>query len=163
GPGLDALDDRHGHDVLGDLGVDVEDAEHLFDGFVVAGVRGVAFLPEELGGAKEHAGAQLPAEDVGPLVDQYREIAPALNRAGKEVANDGFGGWAYDVGLFELLAARDGDYSELGGEAFDVLGLLAQETLRDEQGKVGVLVPGGLEAVVEFALDALPNGVSVGL
>ena len=66
-----ALDHRHRHDVLGDLGVDIEDAQHFFDGFLVRGVRGVAFLPEELGGAEEHARAQLPADHVGPLVDQH--------------------------------------------------------------------------------------------
>ena len=55
------------------------------------------------------------------------------------------------------------DHRELGREALDVLGLLLQEALRDEQREVGVLVAGRLEAVVELALDLLPDGVAVRL
>jgi hypothetical protein len=43
-----------------------------------------------------------------------------------------------------------------------VLGLFSQEALGDEQREVGVLVTRRFEAVVEVALDALPDGVPVG-
>ncbi len=123
----------------------------------------MAFLPEELRGAQEHARAQLPANDVGPLVDQHRQVAPALDPLGEEVADDGLRRRADDVRLFQLLAAGDGDHRQLGREAFHVLGFLLQEALRDQQREIHVLVAGGLEAVVELALQHLPDGVAVGL
>ena len=127
------------------------------------GVRGVAFLPEELGGAQEHARAQLPADDVGPLVDQQRQIAPALNPLGEEVADDGLRSRTDHVRLFEFLAAGDGDHRQLRREAFHVLGFFLQEALRNQQREVDVLVAGGLEAVVELALQHFPDGVAVRL
>ena len=160
---LHALDHRHGHHVLGDFGIDVEHAQHFLQRLFVGGVRGVAFLPEEFGGAQEHARAQLPADDVGPLVHQHRQVAPALDPLGEEVADDGLRRRTDDVGLFELLAAGDGDHRQLRREAFHVLGFLLQKALRDQQREINVLVAGGLEAVVEFALQQLPDGVAVGL
>ena len=105
-------------------------------------MRGVAFLPQEFGGAQEHARAQLPADDVGPLVHQHGQIAPALNPLGEEVADDGFRRGPDDVGLFERLAAGDGDHGQLRREAFHVLGFFLQETLRNQQREVHVLMPG---------------------
>jgi hypothetical protein len=96
-------------------------------GLLVGGVGGVALLPQELGGPQEHAGALLPAHDVGPLVHEQREVAVAVDPAGEEVADDGLAGRADDVGLVELFAAGVGDDRELGREALDVLGLLGDE------------------------------------
>ena len=160
---LHALDHRHGHDVLGDVGVDIQHAEHFFERLFVRGVRGVALLPEKLGGAQEHARAQLPADDVGPLVHQHRQVAIALDPLREEVADDGFRRRADDVRLFEFLAARDGDHRELGREAFHVLGFLLQKALRDQQREIDVLMAGGLEAIVELALQDFPDGIAVGL
>jgi len=122
----------------------------------------VAFLPKELGGAKEHAGAQLPAHHVGPLVQEQRQVAIALDPFGEEVADDGFRSRTDHVRLFKLLAARDGDDSEFGGEAFHMLGLFFEEAFRNEEREVGVLMAGGLEAGVEFSLQIFPNGIAVG-
>ena len=58
--------------LLGHIGVHIENPQNLFERFFVRCVGGVAFLPEELGGAQEHAGAQLPAQDVSPLIHQHR-------------------------------------------------------------------------------------------
>ena len=121
------------------------------------GVRRVALLPEELGGAQEHARAQLPAHHVGPLVDQQRQIAPALNPLGEEVADDGLRRRPDDVRLFQFLAAGDGHHRQFRREAFHVLGFLLQKALRNQQRKIDVLVAGGLEAVVELALEQLPR------
>src|SRR6202167_4501483 len=44
-----------------------------------------------------------------------------------------------------------------------MLGFFLEKTLRNEQGKINVLVAGGLEAVVEFTLQHLPNSVAVRL
>ena len=89
----------------------------------LGGVRGVALLPEELAGAQEEAGPQLPAHDVGPLVQQQRQVAVALDPLGHELADDRLAGGPHDDRLLELLAAGDGDHRQLGAEALDVLGL----------------------------------------
>ena len=94
--GLLALYHGHGHDVLGEVGVDIVDQRGLFFGFVGRRVGGVALLPEELGGAKEQARTQLPADNVGPLVDQQGQITVALDPAGEGGADDGLTGRADD-------------------------------------------------------------------
>ena len=43
-----------------------------------------------------------------------------------------------------------------------MLGFLQQEALGNEQRKIGIHMPGSLEAVVKLALDLLPDGISVG-
>ncbi len=123
----------------------------------------MALLPKELGGAQEHARAQLPADDVGPLVDQNRQVAIALDPLREEMADDGFRRRANDVGLFQFLAAGDGDHRQLGRKAFHMLGFLLQKTLRDQQRKINILMAGGFEAIVQLALQHFPDGVAVGL
>ena len=61
---------------------------------------------------------------------------------------------------FQPMVGDDGAFL---GEPLDVLGLLFQEAHRDEQRKIGVLVPGRLEHRVELPLDVLPDGVAPGL
>ena len=70
--------------------------------------------------------AQLPADDVGPLVDQQRQVAVALHPLGHVLVDDRLGGRPDDDRLLELLAAAVGDHGELGAEALDVLGLAGQ-------------------------------------
>ncbi len=77
--------------------------------------------------------------------------------------DDGFRRRPDDVRLFQLLAAGDGDDGELGRESLDVLGFLVQETLRDQQREIDILMAGGFEAIVELALQQFPDGVAVGL
>ena len=129
--GLHADDDGHRehvhHEVLVDL---VVDAHRVRAGVGLGGVRGVALLPEELAGAQEEARPQLPAHDVGPLVEQQRQVAVALDPLGHELADDRLAGGAHDDRLLELLAAGDGDHRELGAEALDVLGLALRGTTR---------------------------------
>ena len=60
-------------------------------------------------------------------------------------------------------ALGDGDHGEFRGEAFDVFRFLLEEALRDEEGQVDVLVAGGFETLVKFALEDFPDGVAVGL
>ena len=123
----------------------------------------MAFLPEKFRGAQKHARAQLPANHVGPLVHQHGQVAPALDPLGEEVADDGLRRRTDDVRLFQFLAAGDGHHGQLRREAFDVLGFLVQKALRDQQREIHVLMAGGLEAVVELALQQLPDSVAVGL
>ncbi len=49
------------------------------------------------------------------------------------------------------------------GESLDVLGFLFQETHRDEQGEVRVLMPRLLETAIQLLLHVLPDGVAPGL
>ena len=79
------------------------------------------------------------------------------------MADDGFRSRADDVRLFQLLAAGDGDHGQLRREAFHVLRFFLQKALRDQQRKINVLMAGGLEAVVEFALEQFPDRIAVGL
>ena len=148
-----ALDHRHGHHILGDFGVHVQHAEDFPRGFLVIGVRGVTLLPKKFSGAQEHAGAQFPADDVGPLVHQHRQVAPAFDPLGEKVADDRLRCGTNDVRLFQLFAAGERDHRQFRREAFHVLGFLVHKTLRDQQWKIHVLMTGGFEAVVQFALQ----------
>ena len=136
---LDALDDGHRHPLLGEPAVAlVEDRQRLRLGLLVGRVGGVALLPEELGGAQEQAGAHLPAHDVGPLVDEQRQVAVALDPLGVGVPDDRLARRADDQLLLQLglgiddhaaavgvvLQAVVGDDGALLGEALDVVGLL---------------------------------------
>ena len=108
---------------------------------LAGGVGGVAFLPEELGGAEEHAGTHLPAHDIGPLVAEDGQIAVGLNPVLIGAPDDGFGGGAHDEFFFEACVGIDDDARAVGvvheavvsnhgaffGEAFDMLGFTAEE------------------------------------
>src|SRR4051794_27655006 len=113
---------------------------------------GMALLPEELRGAQEGAGHLLPAQYVAPLGDQDGKVAIALDPVAVKVADDALGGRTDREPLLQLLAPPNGHPGKLRIEALDVLGLLLEVALRDQERKVGVLVPGRLEAVVEVTL-----------
>ena len=156
---------QHGHRQRVDHGgpVDVvEDAQRVGPGVRLGGVRRVTLLPQELGGAQEQARPQLPAHDIGPLVDQQGQVAVALHPLGEEAVDDRLGGGADDEWLLQLLAAAVGHHGELGGEPLDVLGLELQEGFGDEQREVGVLRPRLLNAPVELGLHELPDAVAPG-
>jgi len=124
-------------------------------------VRGVPFLPEELGRAQERARHLLPADDVGPLVDQDGQIAPRLHPFGVHRPDDRFRCRTDDQPLLELFAAAMRDVRHLRREPFDVLGFLVEQAFRYEQREVRVDVAGGLDPLVEGLLDQLPDGVAV--
>ena len=125
-------------------------------------MRGVAFLPEELRGAQEEPRAQLPSHDVGPLVEQERQVAVALQPLRHVLADDGLARGPDDDGLVELLPTRDGDDRELGAEPLHVLGLALEVRLGDEEREVRVLHAARLDAGVDLGLHALPQPVAVG-
>ena len=126
-----ALDDRHREHRLAERRVEVEDHQRLGFGLFRRLVRRVPFLPEELGRAQERPRDLLPAHDVGPLVDQDRQIAPRLHPLRVHRADDGLGRRPDDELLFELLASAVRDVRHLRREAFDVLGLLGEQRLRE--------------------------------
>lgn len=160
--GLAAEDDVHREDVLHEVRVHVPvDAGREVAGLLVRGVRGVALLPEELRGAQEESGAQLPADDVRPLVDEEGQVAVALHPLGEVLVDDHLGGGADDGGLLELLAAAVRDHGEFGREPLDVFGLLVEVRLRDQEREVRVLGARLLDAGVHVLLHPLPQAVAV--
>ena len=163
GGGLAAGVDRDGQDVLGDLAVDLEHAARLLHRLGRGGVRGVAFLPEELARPQEQSRSHLPAKDVVPLVVEERQVAVALDPAAVRVPDERLGGGPDGEGLLELLAAAVGDDRDLGREPLDMVGLALEQAHRDQQREVDVLVSGGLDPIVERTLGVLPDRVAVGL
>ena len=174
GIGFFAFDDGHGHEFFSEFGVDVEHLSGFDPGFFAGGVDGVAFLPEEFGGAEEQSGAHFPADDVGPLVDEQGQVAVGLDPFGEHGPDDGFGGGADDEGFFEFTGGDEfafgvdfqavvGDDGAFFGETFDVLGFFFEKAYGDEQGEIGVLMSGVFEHFIEAALDVLPQAVAPGL
>ena len=174
--GLRAANHGHRHVVLSEGGVHVEHLARLFARFSLRRVRGVPLLPEELRGAEEEARAELPTHHVRPLVDEQRQVAVALHPLRERRADDRLRGGTNDERLLELCLGIGNEPAVFAGdqavvsddraflrEPLDVLGFLLEEALGDEQRKVGVLVPGGLEHAVEDALDVFPDGVAPGL
>ena len=117
GLALHAREDGDGEEVLGEGAVDLEHALGLLDGLLLGLVGRVALLPEELGGAEEEASALLPAEDVGPLIDEEGQVAPGVDPVLVLGPDDGLARGADAVGLIELLAAAVGHDRELGGRS----------------------------------------------
>ena len=145
-----AGDHRNRQQRLGELAVDAEHPPGLLERLLLGRVGGVPLLPEELGGAQQHPRAQLPADDVRPLVDQQRQVAVGVDPLGEGAADDRLGGGADDQRLGQLGGRMQGsvlallepvvrDHRHLLGEALDVLGLLLEVAQRDEEREVGVL------------------------
>ena len=132
------------------------EAEHV-EGFAPE----VAVVTHAGGKELEEPRAHLPADDVGPLVDEQRQVAVALDPLGVHRVDDRLGGGPDDQRLLQLLAAAVGHHRHLRGEPFDVLRLPRHEALWDEQREIGVLVPGVLEHLVQRLLHLLPDGVAV--
>ena len=122
----------------------------------------MAFLPEEFGRPQEEPRAHLPADHVGPLVDQDRQIAVRLDPFAVHVADDRLGRGTNNQRLVQLLAAAVRHHGQLRRKALDVLRLPLEKAHRDEQREVGVDMAGLLEAAVERGLDILPQRVAVG-
>ena len=167
GPG----DDRHGHPVLREGTIDLEHAPGLFLRFRLVGMGGVAFLPEKLGRAQKEPRTHLPANDVAPLIDQQRQIAIALDPVPVRVPDDRFGSGPHDQLFLELglridlqalagngLEAIVRDDGTLLGKPLGHFLFLGQERLGNEEGEIGVDVPGILEHAVEGPLHLLPDG-----
>ncbi len=86
----------------------------FFERLLVGGVRGVTFLPKKLARPKKHPRAHLPAHHVGPLVDEHRQIAVALNPPAEVMPDDGLAGGPNDVRLFERVLQLDAGLAVLG-------------------------------------------------
>ena len=136
--------------------------QRFFFGFLVGGVRGVAFLPEEFRRPQKQARAHFPANDIRPLIDQQRQVAVGLNPVAVGIPDDRFGRRPHNQRLFQLLPAGVRHDRHFGSEAFDVLGFLLQKALGNEHREIGVLMSGFLEHAVERLLHLFPDGIAVG-
>src|ERR671917_1519888 len=92
GGALDAGQDRDRGGLVVVVAVDAQHPQGLFAGLLRGSVDGVALLPEDLDGAQEGAGDLLPAHEIGPLVDQDRQVAGAVDSTPVESADYGLGG-----------------------------------------------------------------------
>ena len=130
------------------------------------------FLPEELSGPEEKSGTKLPANDVGPLIEQDRKITVGLHPLCVSRSDDRLRGRANDERLGQLSGGNEFSILELEavvsddraflGEALDMIGFLLQVTEGNEEGEVGILVAGRLEHAVEGTLHPLPEGIPPG-
>ncbi len=134
-------------------------------------VHGVAFLPEEFGCAEKEARTHFPAHDVGPLVDQDRQVAIGLHplrvgraddclrsRPNDERLGQRTGRHHFSLGVhFQPMMGHDRAFL---GEAFDVLRLFLHVAERNEEREIGVAMPGRLEHAVERPLHVFPDAVA---
>ncbi len=158
---LHALDDRHREHRLAHLGVEVENLQRLGLGLRLGLVGRVPLLPEKLGRPQERTRHLLPADDVRPLIDEDRQIAPRLHPFRVHRADDRLGRRPDDELLLELLAAAVRHVGDLRRKAFDVLRFLVQEAFGNEQREVRVHVAGRLDPRIERLLNQLPDRVAV--
>ncbi len=155
------VDDRDGEHRFANVLVEREDLERLLLRLGLGLVRGMAFLPEELGRPEERARHLLPPHDVRPLVDEHRQVTPRLDPLLVHHAEDRLGGGPHDEPLVELLGAALGHPRHLRREALDVLGFAEQQALGNQQREVRVHVAARLDAAIQLLLNQLPDGVAV--
>ena len=143
--GLLATD--HGYrQILASKGlVNAEHRHRFLPGLRFRLMRGVAFLPKEFDRAKKHSRPQLPANDVRPLVEQNRQIAPGFYPSRIRRTDDRFGCRANDkwfgkrtgqnefaVLRFQAVMRHDGAFF---GKTFDVRGLFFEKLSGMKRGK----------------------------
>ena len=156
--GLVAEQCRDAGHLLGGVEVHVaKDPERVGGRLGLGRVRGVALLPEELGRAEEQTGPHLPADHVGPLVDEQGQVAVALDPLREEVVDHGLAGRPDHDRLLEQLAAPVGHHGQLGAEPLHVGRLEPEERFGDEQREVGALGAGLLDAPVHLVDQQLPD------
>ena len=155
---------QHGHGqlILGHFPVHVQHLHSLFLRFLGGGVDGMALLPQKFAGAQEGTGALFPAHHAAPLVVLHGQIPPGADPLGVHGAENSLAGGTDGQTLLQLFVAALGDPRHFGGEAFHVLRFLQKQAFGDQHGHIDVLMAGGLEALVHFLPDALPDGIAVG-
>ena len=174
---LHTADDGDGQHIAGKVGIDVKHLAGTCFGFLASGVCRVAFLPEELARAEEKAGAHFPAHHVAPLVAAEGQVAPGVNPLAISVPDGRLRGRTDDQFLLQTcrgvndhtiaigvgLQTIVGDDGALLGKSLHVLCLLGEERLRDEHGEIYVLHARFLKTCIKRLLNALPDGIAVGL
>ena len=168
-----SAENRHGKEVASELLINTEHFHRFLLRLGAGFVRCVALLPEKLGGAEKQTGPHFPADDIGPLVEKDRKVAPGFHPAGVGGAYDGLGSRAHDQRLAKLAGGHEFAIAGLQavvrhdrallGEALHMGGFLFKIAERDEERKICVLVSRRLEHPVEHSLHTLPERVAPGL
>ncbi len=83
--------DRHGHFALGEFSIDIQHPPGLLSCLHFVGVGGMAFLPQKFGRAQKGKSSLFPTKDIGPLIEQQRQVAVTLYPSAVHVPNHGFG------------------------------------------------------------------------
>ena len=169
--GFLAAENRDREMIAHELFVNVEHLLGFRARFGFGFVDGVALLPEELGRAQKNARPHFPADHVGPLIDQNRQVAITLDPLRVARADDGFGGRPNDQWLGQRTGRHHfalGVYLEPAvsddraflGEALHVRRFALEITERNEEREIGVPVAGRLEHRVELPLHVFPNAIT---
>ena len=116
----------------------------------------VPLLPQEFHGPQEEPGAHFPAHYIGPLIDQYGQIAVRLDPLAIHMSDDRLRGRSYYQGFLQLLSTAVGNNCQFRREPFHVFGFLLDKAQRNQEREIRVLVTRLLESAVEALLDILP-------
>ena len=149
--------------LLAEIRVEIQ---HLFGSrlcLLFGRVHGVSLLPEELTGAEERTGRLLPAHHRTPLVQHLRQIAIRVHMLRIVIAEQRLRGRAHAEALLQGLKAALRDPGDFRREALDMIFLLVEKTLGNKKRHVAILYACRLEALIQKALDALPDCISGGL
>ena len=171
-------EDGHGQPLFVEAAINPQDQTRLTLRVRFIDVRGVPFLPQELRRSQKRARAQLPAHDVGPLIQEQRQVAVALDPFRIHRVDDGFRRGSHDERLLECRGGVDGDgvlplfaggsearvcdQRDFLREPLDVLRFLRQQTHRDEQREIRVTVARGAQHIVERTLHQFPDAIAIG-
>ena len=172
---LHAAHHGNGEHIACKVGINVEHLAGTLFCLLARGMGGVAFLPQELAGTQEEAGAHLPAHHVAPLVAEHGQVAPRMNPLAVSVPNRRFARGADYQFFLELCGGVNHHAVALGvgfeaivrhhgallGKAFHVFGFFREKTFRDEQREINVLHTSLLETRIKRLLDLFPNGIAV--
>lgn len=121
-------------------------------------MRGVTLLPKELSGPNEWSWVlELPSHDVGPLIQQHRQVTVGMDPLREGRVHDGLRGWSDCDGLGKVGLSRLGHPSDLRRKSFDVASLFIECVLRHKHGEVAVLDAEFLDAGIKELSDLLPN------
>lgn len=143
--------------------VNVEDFSNECVSFLLVGVSGVTFLPEELSSTDERSRVlEFPSHDVGPLVNEHGQVSVRVDPLGIGGVHDSLGSRSDSDGFLHLTLTRLGDPSDFRGEAFNVLLFFVEGSFSDEHGEVSVLDTESLESRVHEALNLFPDEVRTG-
>lgn len=124
-------------------------------------MEGMTFLPQKFGSAKERTGRFFPSYDVSPLIDKHGKVAVRLNPTRIHFADNGFGSRAHDEFFGKFFAADVRDERDFGSKPFDVFRLAHEVTVRNKHREICVYVSCRFESRVHFALNILPDRITV--
>ena len=100
---LAAADDRDCQEVLQEIRIDVQHELRALLGLLRRCMGGVAFLPQELAGAKERTRGLLPSHNRAPLVVDLRQVAVGVDILRVEIAEERLGSRTHAHALLQFI------------------------------------------------------------